>query len=81
MQIIVAMAPSMNIDNPVPLAMTMTMAMFLAVLTPAASPYAAVLHANDRVSINDIYKYGGMMVILSLIIYIALGLPIANIIF
>lgn len=81
MQIIVAMAPSMNIDNPVPLAMTMTMAMFLAVLTPAASPYAAVLHANDRVSINDIYKYGGMMVVLSLIIYIALGLPIANIIF
>lgn len=81
MQIIVAMAPSMNIDNPVPLAMTMTMAMFLAVLTPAASPYAAVLHANDHISTNDIFKYGGMMVVLSLIIYIALGLPIANIIF
>lgn len=48
MQIIVAMAPSMGIDNPVPLAMTVTMAMFLALLTPAASPYAAVLHANKE---------------------------------
>ena len=46
MQIVVAMAPSMGIDNPAPLAMTITMAMFLAILTPAASPYAAVLHAN-----------------------------------
>lgn len=81
MQIIVAMAPTLGIDNPVPLAMTTTMAMFLAVLTPAASPYAAVLHANDRISMNDIMKYGGIMVALSLVIYLVLGIPIAYVLF
>lgn len=81
MQIIVAMAPTLGIDNPVPLAMTTTLAMFLAVLTPAASPYAAVLHANDRVTMSDIIKYGGIMIAVSLIVYIVLGIPIANILF
>lgn len=82
MQIIVAMAPSMGIDNPVPLAMTVTMAMFLALLTPAGSPYAAVLHANkERVSNGDIIKYGSIMIIASVIVYIAVGLPLANILF
>lgn len=81
MQIIVAMAPTLGIDNPVPLAMTTTMVMFLAVLTPAASPYAAVLHANDHITINDILKYGGVMVILSLAIYLVLGIPIAYVLF
>ena len=81
MQIIVAIAPTLGIDNPVPLAMTTTMAMFLAVLTPAASPYAAVLHANDRITMNDIIKYGGIMVTLALVVYLVLGIPIAYILF
>ncbi len=75
------MTPTLGIDNPVPLAMTTTMAMFLAVLTPAASPYAAVLHANDRITMNDIIKYGGIMVTLALVVYLVLGIPIAYILF
>lgn len=58
-----------------------TMAMFLAVLTPAASPYAAVLHANDRITMNDIIKYGGIMVTLALVVYLVLGIPIAYMLF
>ncbi len=82
MQIIIAVAPTVGITNPVPLAMTVTMAMFLALLTPAGSPYAAVLHANkERVSQGDIVKYGGLMIAISLVVYIVVGLPIANIIF
>ncbi len=82
MQIIAALAPSLGITNPAPLAMTVTMAMFLALLTPAASPYAAVLHANKEwVSMGDICKYGIIFMILSTILYIAVGLPLANILF
>lgn len=81
MQLIVAMAPSLGIEDPVPLAMATTMCMFLAVLTPAASPYAAVLHANDRVSMSDIMKYGLIMIVVSLVIFVAVGLPLASILF
>ena len=82
MQIVVAMAPSMGIDNPAPLAMTITMAMFLAILTPAASPYAAVLHANkERISTGDIMKYGSVLIIVSMIVYVVVGLPLAYILF
>lgn len=82
MQIIVAMAPTMGIDNPVPLAMMITMAMFLAMLTPAASPYAAVLHANkEKISTGDIMKYGSIFIAVSVVVYIVIGLPLANLMF
>lgn len=82
MQIIVALAPSMGIDNPAPLAMVITMAMFLAMLTPAASPYAAVLHANkERVSNGDIMKYGSILIVVSVLVYVVVGLPLAYVLF
>lgn len=82
MQIIVAMAPTMGIDNPAPLAMTITMAMFLAILTPAASPYAAVLHANkERISNGDIMTYGSILIVVSMLVYVVVGLPLAYILF
>lgn len=82
MQIIAALSPSLGIDNPAPLAMTVTMAMFLAILTPAASPYAAVLHSNkERVSMGDIGKYGTIFMVMATILYIVVGLPLANILF
>lgn len=82
MQVIVIIAPSLGIDNTVPLAVTVTMAMFLAVLTPAASPYAAILHASrDYVSTNDIIKYGSVFIAFSILTYIIIGLPVANLIF
>lgn len=82
MQIIVAMAPTMGIVNPVPLAMLITLMMFLALLTPAASPYAAVLHANkEKVSTADIIKYGSIMLIMAIFVYLLIGYPLAKIMF
>lgn len=81
-QILTAMAPSLGIENPAPMAIILTMVMFLAVLTPAASPYAAVLHANKEwVSMNDILKYGSLMLLVSLIVFVIVGLPLANLLY
>lgn len=82
MQVIVVMAPTMGIVNPVPLAMTVTLAMFLAILTPAASPYAAVLHANkEKISSADILKYGLIMLAVAILIYLLIGIPLAEVLF
>lgn len=81
-QILSAVAPSLGIENPAPIAIILTMVMFLAVLTPAASPYAAMLHANKEwVSMNDILRYGSLMLIVSIIIFIVVGLPLANLLY
>ena len=81
-QILTAMAPSLSIKNPAPMVIILTMVMFLAVLTPTASPYAAVLHANKEwVSMNDILKYGSLMLIVNLIIFVIVGLPLANLLY
>ena len=82
MQIIAAAGPSLGITNLAPLAMTVLMASFLAVLTPAGSPYSAVLHANkERVSMSEILKYGSIFVAFAIVIYIVIGLPVANVLF
>ena len=58
-QVIVAVAPSLGIANTVPLAMILTLTVFLAALTPAASPYVALMFTNKEwLSKNDIIKYG-----------------------
>ena len=81
MQILVAMVPGLGIENPIPFAMVITQAMFLAMLTPAASPYAAVLYANDHITTSDIFKYGSIFIVVALVVYLVIGLPIANILF
>ena len=54
----------------------------IAVVTPAASTTSAILHGNTKwLKIGDIYKYGILMSIISLIAVLAVGLPIANIFF
>ena len=51
-------------------------------MTPAASTTSAILHGNTKwLKIGDIYKYGILMSIISLIAVLAVGLPIANIFF
>jgi len=82
MQIIVAVAPSLGLTNMVPLAMILTLAVFLAALTPAASPYAAVMHTNKEwLSSSDILKYGTVMIVVAFLIYVVIGLPLANFLF
>ena len=82
MQIIVAMGPVVGVQNQAALAMTVTLATFMAILTPAGSPYAAVFHSNkDKISSGEILKYGGIMMVFGLLVYVLIGWPLANLIF
>ncbi len=49
-----------------------------AIITPPASPFAAILHGNKEwTETGDIYKYATFFVIIQLIVYLALGIPLA----
>lgn len=80
--IIYAFSEQMHFD-PVPLVVVMTMIVFfLAFLTPAASPYAAMMHGNTEwIQTRDIYKYGSITIILGTIVCAVIGVPLATFLF
>lgn len=54
----------------------------MASITPAACPYAAMLHSNKEwVSTKDIYKYTIGLTVYILMVVLIVGIPFANIIF
>lgn len=54
----------------------------LAMLLPAATAYTPLLWGNrEWVSVKDIMKYGIPVTIVSLILYVVIGVPVANFIF
>lgn len=66
----------------VPISMTVCMMVFVALLTPAASPYAGMMHARkDLVSFGDILKIGIPICILALLLYVLVGYPLAEFLF
>ncbi len=59
-----------------------TFAMHIAILTPGASPYAAVLYANTEwLHSSIVARYGVLILGLTLVTYIVVGIPVMNIIF
>lgn len=59
----------------------MVFALHSAFLTPAGSPFAAILYGNKEwVDQNEIIKYGSAIVILNTLLYIVIGLPLAEMI-
>ena len=57
-------------------------AMHIAILTPAASPYAAILYGNkDWVSQNEVFKYGLVICLMIMAMYVIIGIPCMNMIF
>ncbi|MDR0816041.1 MAG: hypothetical protein LBN28_01370 [Desulfovibrio sp.] len=57
-------------------------ALHIAILTPAASPYAAVIYGNtDWVSKKDVAFYGIAICIMSLLMYSIVGVPVMNFIY
>ncbi len=59
-----------------------TFAMHIAILTPGASPYAAVLYANvEWLHSSVVFRYGVLILVLTLSTYIVVGIPVMNIIF
>ena len=62
--------------------MTVCMMVFVAILTPAASPYAGMMHARkDLVSFGDILKIGFPMCVAALVLYVVVGYPLAAFLF
>lgn len=64
------------------LSMSITMMVFVALLTPAASPYCGMLHARkDLVEYKEIIQLFLPMVVIALLVYTFIGYPIAKISF
>ena len=64
----------------VPLTMLVTMLAFFAFITPAASPYAAMMHARkDLIDFSDIQKMGIPIIIIGIILYTTVGYKLAEI--
>ncbi len=60
----------------------LTLLMQIAVLTPAASPFAAMLFAStDWIDKQDILKYALIFMTLAGTLYVLIGIPLMNIIF
>lgn len=78
MPILFALA-SANGYNGVAIAAIMTMAINMAYLAPSASNYAPMLHGNkEYISLKDIWTYGLYFEILTFIVFMFLGLPMAK---
>lgn len=66
--------------NPVPiLSLLIAVCFGTAIITPSASPFAALLHGNKEwTEAKDIYKYTALFVVVELVIFIAIGIPLMN---
>lgn len=78
MPVILAFSQQMNIE-PVPVAMGVCMMVFVAMLTPAASPHAGMMHGRkDIYTTGDIMKVGFPICLITLVFYIFVGYPLAK---
>ena len=81
MPVILAFCGQMNLD-PLPVAMGVTMMVFVAMLTPAASPHAGLMHGRkDIYTTGDIMRIGFPICVVTLIFYIFIGYPLAKMFF
>lgn len=65
--------------NPSPIvALLITFVLTSAAVTPAASPFAAIMHANnDWLDGSTIYKYGIAIVLVEFVLAIVIGIPLS----
>ena len=81
LQVVAAIAPTIGL-NPLPIGMVVLMAMYAAFLSPAASPYAPLLHTKtDYTSAKEIYQYGVILLLTCGVIFLVVGVPVAYILF
>ena len=63
------------------LAMTTTFMVFIAIMTPAASPWCGMLYSRNDVTNNEIWKIGLPMCVIALLVYTFVGFPVAKVFF
>ena len=57
-------------------------ALHVAILTPAASPYSAILYGNkDWVSQKEVFQYGLIICIMAILLYTLVGIPLMRTIY
>lgn len=82
MSVLPACAEQFKDVNMVALAVLVAISVFIALLTPAASPYCGMLHARkDLISTKDIMKIFIPTIFAIAIIYIVIGYPLATLLF
>lgn len=80
--VVMAFADQYPTVDTVVICMSITMMVFVAILTPAASPFSGMLHGQkDAISTKEILKLGFPMCAIALIVYTVIGYPIANMLF
>ena len=68
----------MNID-PIPVAMGIVLMVFVAMLTPSASPHGSMMHGRkDIYSTSEILKIGFPMCVVTLLLYSFIGYPLCK---
>ncbi|AGA70040.1 di-/tricarboxylate transporter [Desulfitobacterium dichloroeliminans LMG P-21439] len=81
MPVILAFCGQMGLD-PMPVAMGVTMMVFVAMLTPAASPHAGMMHGRtDVYNTGEIMRLGFPICVVTLVYYIFIGYPLAKLLF
>ena len=81
MPVVLAFCEQLNIA-PLPVVMGITMMVFVAMLTPAASPHAGMMHSRkDIYASKDILRIGLPLCLLTLVFYIFIGYPLAKLFF
>ena len=67
--------------NPMPMMAMMLVSVHIAYITPAASPFSSLLFGftSSWVNAKDIYKYGVITCVVMLIVFLAVGIPLSNI--
>ena len=66
--------------NPMPVATGVILMVFVAMLTPAASPHAGMMHGKkDIYSTGEILSVGFPMCVVTLVLYVLVGYPLAKI--
>lgn len=81
MPVIVGFSEQMGVNSE-PFMVGVGMLVFVAMLTPAASPHAGMMHGKkDLISSSQIIAYGLPMCVVALIAYIFIGFPMAKTLF
>lgn len=81
MPVVIAFSGQMGI-SPLPVAMGVCMMVFVAMLTPAASPHAGMMHGRkDIYETKDIMSIGFPVCLVTLVFYIFIGYPLAKLLF
>lgn len=63
------------------IAVLLTFCCHLAILTPAACPFAAVMHGNKEwLETKDVYRYGVVVLLLTLAMVVVIGVPLTQLV-